>query len=382
VTDKKMTSICPKNAYSERFSAIFAKLKDPRRTGKGNIKYPLTEILFLSVSSVLCGYSDFSCMEEFGELNLDWLRKYYPYANGTCSHDVIGKLFQKLDHQQFSDCFMQWSKDCYKLTEGELISIDGKRIRGSHDAHSNKLADHIVSAYMGSKSICLGQVATEEKSNEITAIPQLLDAIDIQGAIISIDAMGCQKGIAEKIVGKKADYLLAVKENHAYLYDDMVDLFGASLPSQSSTTINNGHGRVEKRRATVLAGALLDKCEEWPNLALLAKIDTERYVKSTGKTSFETRFYICSRKHATPEQVNLWAREHWAIENNLHWQLDVNFGEDDARKRIGNSAKNFNLILKTALAIHQRDKTKNRSIKRKGLRASYDIGYRETLMMV
>jgi predicted transposase YbfD/YdcC len=369
--------------YSERFSEIFIKLKDPRRINKGNIKYPLHEILFMVVSSVLCGYSDFSCIEAFGALNLDWLRKFYPYTHGTCSHDVVGKLFQKINYPQFNECFIAWAKQSYQFTNEELIAIDGKRICGSYDNHSGSLASHIVSAYMSSKEICMGQVATEEKSNEITAIPQLLDAIDIEGAIISIDAMGCQKTIAEKIISKKANYLLAVKENQKYLYDNLVDLFASKQSLDSHSTIETGHGRVEKRTASMLPSIdLVDDANQWQELNSILKIDTERFVKSTGIQSFETRYYISSCKNFSAEKMNELVRQHWAIENKLHWQLDVNFGEDDARKRIGNAAKNFNLILKTALALFQRDKTKKVSVKRKALRASFDIQYREELMKV
>lgn len=371
------------SAYSSQFSSIFSQLKDPRRTGKGNIKYPLTEILFLAVSSVLCGYTDFVCIEEFGELNLAWLRKYYPYSNGTCSHDVIGKLFQRLNYQQFSECFMQWARLSYKFNTEELIAIDGKRVCGSYDTASATPASHIVSAYASAGEICIGQVVTEEKSNEITAIPELLDSIDLRSAIVSIDAMGCQRDIAEKIISKKADYILAVKANQKYLYDDVVDLFASKQPFKSHSAVETGHGRIEKRTATVLdSAAMLDDSNKWPGLRSLVKIDTERYIKSTRLTSAETRYYISSCTGFSAEKMNQLVRHHWSVENKLHWQLDVNFGEDDARKRVGNAANNFNLILKTALALLQRDKTNKLSVKRKGMRASFDIKYREQVMKV
>eukprot|EP01035_Chromulina_nebulosa_P034856 gene34856-46824_t len=265
------------SAYSSQFSSIFSQLKDPRRTGKGNIKYPLTEILFLAVSSVLCGYTDFVCIEEFGELNLAWLRKYYPYSNGTCSHDVIGKLFQRLNYQQFSECFMQWARLSYKFNTEELIAIDGKRVCGSYDTASATPASHIVSAYASAGEICIGQVVTEEKSNEITAIPELLDSIDLRSAIVSIDAMGCQRDIAEKIISKKADYILAVKANQKYLYDDVVDLFASKQPFKSHSAVETGHGRIEKRTATVLdSAAMLDDSNKWPGLRSLAYLNRDK----------------------------------------------------------------------------------------------------------
>lgn len=378
-----MTDARAQSPYSERFTEIFSTLEDPRRTSKGNITYPFIEILFLTISSVLCGYSDFTCIEEFGELNIDWLKKFYQYSSGICSHDVLGKLFQKINYEAFSACVINWAKQCYKFTDEELIAIDGKRICGSYDTASGTLASHIVSAYMSSQEICIGQVATEQKSNEITAIPNLLDCIDVEGAVISIDAMGCQKDIAEKIVSKKANYLLAVKDNQKNLHEEMQDIFENKLPFTQHSTLDNNHGRVEKRTATVLNDvSLLSEKEGWKNLNCLVKIDTERYIKSTKTTSYETRYYISSCINYTAEQMNGMVRQHWAIENKLHWQLDVNFGEDDARKRKGNAAKNFNLISKVALALLQRDKEHKRSIKRKKLHAAFDLKYREKIMKV
>lgn len=347
-----MTGTRSHNPYSERFTEIFSILEDPRRTSKGNITYPFIELLFLTISSVLCGYSDFTCIEESGDLNIDWLKKFYAYNNGICSHDVLSKLFQKINYEAFSACVIKWAKECYQFTEDELIAIDGKRICGSYDNVSGTLASHIVSAYLSWQQICIGQVATEQKSNEITAIPDLLDCIDVEGAIISIDAMGCQKSIAEKIVSKKANYLLAVKDNQKNLHEEIQDLFENKLSFTQHSTLDNNHGRVEKRTATVLNDvSLLSEKDGWRNLNSLVKIDTERYVKSTKSTSYETRYYISSCAGCTAERMNGMVRQHWAIENKLHWQLDVNFGEDAARKRIGNAAKNFNLISKVALTL-------------------------------
>lgn len=378
-----MTTQRSQEAYTASFVEKFSSLKDPRRTSKGNIIYPLNEILFLVVTAVLCGHSDYICIEDFGEQHIDWLKKYFPYTNGTCSHDVIGKLFQKIDYNCFNVCFMAWASATYQLTEAELISIDGKRIRGSYDTNHSKLASHIVTAYMSSQNIAIGQKAVSNKSNEITAIPDLLDSIEIKGAIISIDAMGCQKAIAEKIVAKGADYLLAVKDNQQDLHDQLKRLFTLNLHFNNSVTETFDHGRVEKRTATILTDlSMMSQREEWTNLNCAIKIESERYDKLSKQTTKEQRHYICSTTKYGAEKINELVRSHWAIENKLHWHLDVNFGEDNARKRIGNSEKNFNIILKTALAILLRDKTKNFSIKRKKQKASYDVKYREFLMKV
>lgn len=378
-----MTPSGPYILYSESFTNIFTLLKDPRRITKGNFKYPLTELLFLVITSVLCGHSDYECISDFGKLNLEWFRKYFPFEKGICSPDVLERLFQKINHQLFNKCFMTWAQKSYSLTDDELIAIDGKRVCGSYDTLSETAASHILTAFMSSKSICMGQVTTQEKSNEITAIPELLDSIDVKGAMISIDAMGCQKAIAKKIISKNANYLLAVKENQKELYQQIENLFTLKLGATSDESIDNGHGRVEKRTATLLTNLdLLEEKENWASLKSILKIDSERYVKSTKLTSYQTRYYICSSNTYSATKMNHYVREHWAIENKLHWQLDVNFGEDDARKRIGNSAKNFNLLLKTALTLLQRDKINKISIRRKKLKASYNLEYRELMMLV
>lgn len=278
---------------------------------------------------------------------------------------------------------MQWAKQSYELNAEELIAIDGKRICGSYESRSGTLASHILSAYASSHQLCIGQVATHQKSNEITAIPQLLNSIDIQSSIISIDAMGCQKNIAAKIVAKKADYILAVKGNQKYLHDELVDVFGSKQEFQCHSTLESGHGRIEKRTATVVnTDNLYKDLGNWPKVGSLIKIETERYTKSNQNTTTQTRYYISSCRHFSAEKMNQLIRQHWSIENKLHWHLDVSFGEDDARKRIGNAAKNFNLILKTALALLKRDRTNKLSVKRKGLRASFDAKYREMLLKV
>lgn len=371
------------NTYSNTFFKSFSVLKDPRRTHMGNIKYPLVEILFLVISSVICGHSEYVLIEDFGKNNIDWLRKYFDYENGICSHDVIGKLFQNIDYELFESLYSSWITAHFKLTEQELISIDGKRIRGSYDTYSNKLASHIVSAYLTEESLTLGQVAVDKKSNEITAIPKLLDKINIKDAVVSIDAMGCQKDIAKKIIAEGGDYLLAIKGNQKELHQQIVSLFDINLPFKTHQKEDVGHGRVEKRKATVLSDLrLLDAKEEWRNLNSIIKIETERYCKTQKRTSTQSRYYICSVANITPEKANQYVRQHWAIENNLHWQLDVNFGEDSARKRIGDSEKNFNLILKSALFFLKRDKTNKVSIKRKKIKATYNLEYRELIMEV
>ena len=369
--------------YSNLFIIHFDSLQDPRRVSRGHFLYPLTEVLFLIVTSVLCGYTENECITDFGSMNLVWLRKYFPYKHGICSHDVIGKLLQRIDYDSFCTCFSQWSTQCFKLTEFELVSIDGKRLRGSDDPVSNKVADHIVSAFLSSSNIVLGQVATDAKSNEITAIPQLLDSIDVKGCIVSIDAMGCQKKIAQKITEKGADYLLAVKDNQEELHDQVRRQFELKLASTTSTIKEVNGGRVEIRTATLQRDlSRLNQKEEWANLNSILKIDTERYIKATKEKTNETRYYISSCTKQDAATMNNKARGHWGIENKLHWHLDVTFGEDDSRKRVGNAAKNFNIILKTALVLLKRDEGNKISVNRKRLKAALNIEYREMIMKI
>lgn len=378
-----MSEYTDHTSFSNLFIAHFSSLEDPRRILKGNYHYPLTAVLFLIVTSVLCGYCENECIADFGKINLSWFRKYFPYKHGICSHDVIGKLLQRIDYESFCICFSQWAKQSFKLTELELVSIDGKRIRGSDDSLSNKVADHIVSAYLSSSNIVMGQVATDAKSNEITAIPLLLDSIDVSGCIVSIDAMGCQKKIAQKIVDRNADYLLAVKDNQAELHEQVRRQFELRLPTTTNTTKEVNGGRIETRTATLLTDlSRLTQKEEWAKLKSILKIDTERYIKATGEKANETRYYISSCSEQDAATMNNKARGHWSIENKLHWHLDVTFGEDDSRKRVGNAAKNFNIILKTALALLQRDKENKISVKRKRLKAALNIEYREMIMKI
>ncbi len=200
-------------------------MEDPRRTTKGHYLYPLQEILLLTISAVLCGFKDWTTIETFGENKLDWLRKFYPYEDGVPSHDVLGKLFKRLNPNEFNKCFINWVNEISELTDGEVIAVDGKTIRGSGDSDSSKSAIHMVSAYASQNRVCLGQKVTDMKSNEITAIPKLLDLLTIKGCVVTIDAMGCQTDIADKIIKSEADYVLAVKGNQKELFSQVKKMF-------------------------------------------------------------------------------------------------------------------------------------------------------------
>jgi len=362
------------------FSAHFASLEDPRRTSKGHLVYPLEEILFLTISACVSGACGWTSIQAFGELKLDWLRKFYPFKSGIPAHDTISDLFIALSPKAFGDCFMAWVNTIHEITDGLVVALDGKTVRGLAGSGGKKSALHIVSAYASMNRVTLGQVAVDEKSNEITAIPKLLELLTLKGCIVTIDAMGCQKAIAEQIVSKQADYVLMVKDNQAGLKEQLVKVFQRGDGVKTDRDVTCGHGRVETRTCHVTSSLrFLDGREEWKNLRSVVKISAERYCKKTGQTSIEDRYYITSLAD-DPKQLNTVIRSHWGIENNLHWNLDVIFKEDGQLKRAGHSAQNFNLISKIALAMIDNEKSTKNSKPNKRLMAACSDKYREKVM--
>jgi len=369
-----------KSSEIPTFSKYFNSLEDPRRIDKGHYYYPLEEILFLTISAVISGADSWTMIHEFGNTKKDWLRKFYPFEKGIPSHDVLGKLFAKLDSKAFSKCFTQWVNSLAEYTEGEVVAIDGKTICGSNIKSKSKSAIHVVSAYASENRLCLGQEVVHEKSNEITAIPQLLKLLELKGCIVTIDAMGCQTAIADDIRKMKADYVLMVKGNHPQLREQVEKLFKRGSIASSNTQVDSGHGRVETRTCEVISDlCFLDDKEQWTDLKSIIRIQSERYDKATRTTSNEFRYYISSLT-TTAEHANNIIRKHWAIENNLHWSLDVLFKEDDSLKKNGNSSANYNTILKLALAMIEKEKSKKISKPAKRLTAALDDKYREKIL--
>lgn len=362
------------------FTSHFSTLKDPRRTKKGNFSYPLDEILFLTISAVISGFDSWDEIAMFGKIKLSWLRKYFPYENGTPSHDVINRLFANLNVKQFNVCFINWVNSIADISEGRVVSIDGKTIRGS----ASNLRDcklHIVTAFCNKNNISIGQQTVLDKSNEITAIPELLELIAIKGCIVTIDAMGCQKKIAEKIIEQGADYLLAVKDNQEELHEQVKKVFRLEKPASSYTQEDFGHGRIEIRECEVITNLThLDCREDWHELNLIARVISQRLIKKTGQTSRETRYYISSIKHPNAKQIAEGVRSHWGIENKLHWTLDVVMNEDNGLKRKDFSAENFNIIRKIALGMVSGDTKIKASKKAKMKKAAIDDEYREKLL--
>lgn len=377
---KKMTFSKNSKKTCPVFQNSFSNLTDPRRTTKGNYYYPLDEVLFLTISGVISGMDNWTAICNFGKLKLDWLRIYFPFENGIPSHDVLGDIFAKIEANKFSKCFTDWINTLSTITKGEVVAIDGKTARKSNDKNTGKRALHIVSAYATENRICLGQYCVDEKSNEITAIPKLLELIVVKDCIITIDAMGCQKDIAKKIIKKDADYVLMVKDNQKILKQDIENTFVTSTPIQRSKKEDMGHGRIETRICEMTEDLTLIKNKNgWKGLKSVVKISSHRIDKHSGKSTEETRHYISSLP-ANADHLNDVIRKHWRIENNLHWVLDVVFKEDQSLKKKGNSALNFNIITKMALSLIDKDSSNKKSKIIKRQSAALDDNYRAKLI--
>jgi predicted transposase YbfD/YdcC len=358
---------------------IFGQMEDKRRTSKGNFKHELLDIIFLVVSATVSSCNDWESIEVFGESQLSWLRKYYPYRSGIPSNDTINRIFSSLDPKVFGQYFIEWTQEICNLSKGDLVAIDGKTIRRSYDKNKGKSAIHIVSAYAEKNRICLGQIQTQEKSNEITAIPELIDLLYLKNATVSIDAMGCQTQIVEAIRSKKADYLIAVKNNQKTLYEEIENLFMITKSSSEHIEYDIDHGRAEVRRCTIINDLnFLDERKYWKDLASVIKVDTEVEHKSSKRSTKEIRYYFTSSQKEA-KTLNHMIRRHWSIENNLHWMLDVVFNEDQSRRRIGNSAANFNIIAKVALSLIERVPLK-KSKRQRRFKAGFDPEFREKVL--
>ena len=315
-------------------------------------------------------------VELFGRSKYDWLKRFLKLPNGIPSHDTFGRVFSLIDPAQFQRCFVDWVKGISELTQGEIIAIDGKTLRGSYDRSRRRSAIHMVSAWAQKNSLVLGQVKVADRSNEITAIPRLLSMLEVSGCIVTIDAMGCQKEIAAKIIESGADYALSVKKNQPQLYEDIAETFADSLENIShnfSETVDKGHGRIEIRKCWAISERdYLDYVNvngRWKNLSSIAMVESERRVD--GETTVESRFYISSLP-SDADRLLAATRGHWSIENSLHWVLDISFREDESRVREGNAPENLAVIRHMALNLLKQDRTVKASIKGKRKRAGWD----------
>jgi Transposase len=366
----------PKSSKKTLFEH-FSELEDPRLAR--NLRHDFIDIITISICAVIANANDWNEIETWALCKEDWLKTFLNLPNGIPTHDTFNRVFSAINPQAFLQCFTSWIHAIHLMVDGTVISIDGKRLRRSHNEHFGKSALHLVSAWASDLHLSLGQVRTTDKSNEITAIPELLNLLSIQGCIITIDAMGCQKEIAALIIDKKADYTLALKGNQGSLHNDVKlyfdDLEASKFKDKKCDvfrTLEKDHGRIEKRTCIVTNDiAWLNEKDRWKAIKSIAMIIAEREIK--GKKNIERRYYITS---LTPnaEKIGNAIRSHWSIENKLHWQLDVNFKEDQSRLRTKNNAENFAAIRRMALTLLKQE-TKKLSMKCKRLLAGWDNEY-------
>jgi predicted transposase YbfD/YdcC len=324
----------------------FKDLPDPRQRGK--VTYPLDEVLLLCLLAVLGGAETFVDIARFGEKKIALLRRFRPFRDGTPSHDHLGDIFATLDAEAFQRCFVSWVA-ALTGAPADVIAIDGKTLRRSYQKKGAKAPIHMVSAFAARQRLVLGQVKVADKSNEIVAIPALLDMMAIEGAIVTIDAMGCQRGIAQKIVDKKADYVLALKGNQGTLRED-VEIFAAEqkangfqdAPISQDQTVDGDHGRIETRTYTVFHDVTwLQERHDWPALKAVVMVESTREIAD--KIERETRFYITSLVWLA-HLIGPVIRGHWAVENSLHWVMDMLFRDDECRVRTDHAPANFTTL--------------------------------------
>jgi predicted transposase YbfD/YdcC len=360
----------------------FSELEDPRvqRTQR----HKLIDILVIAICAVICGADDYVAMEDFGKAKEKWLRQYLELPNGIPSHDTFWRVFEALDAEQFQACFLAWMGAVSSLTRGEIVAIDGKQLRHSYDKQADKSAIHMVSAWATTNRLVLGQVKVDEKSNEITAIPELLRRLDIAGCLVTIDAMGCQTEIARLIIDRDSEYLLALKGNQSHLHEDVILLFDDLEESGFSAydysydkTVDKDHGRIEVRHCWTISDPELIRflrgADRFSELNTVVRVRAERYVGN--QHTVEDRHYIASPVAMPAAEALEATRTHWQVENSLHWVLDIVFREDESRVRKGNGPQNLAVMRHIALNALQQETTSKVGIKNKRLRAGWDNAY-------
>jgi predicted transposase YbfD/YdcC len=364
------------------FLGHFSDLHDPRIERKK--LHALQDILVLVVCAVISGAEGWEDIAAFGHGKLEWLRRCIPLKNGVPSHDCIAYVITRLNPKQFSECFIRWAEEVREKTHNEIIAIDGKTACGSQDRKHGKNPLHMVSAWATANRLVLGQEATEEKSNEITAIPKLLNLLELHGCIVTIDAMGCQREIAGQIVDQGASYVLGLKGNQSSLHDEVNDYFTTARAAEFKNVaydyheeIDKGHGRLETRRYWITEDlCTLSQPELWKSLRTIGMV--EREFEESGKHSIEQRYFIGS----ISAEARLFAkavREHWGIENCLHWRLDVTLKEDASRIRKGEGAAIMTTIRHICLNLFQKEPSKL-SLKRKQKTAAWDDSFRSKVL--
>lgn len=365
------------NPLHKSLEDCFGDLPDPRVEGRCDHK--LLDILIIAICGVLCGADSWVGIETVGKAKESWFRQFLELEHGIASHDTFGYVFAKIDHDAFQTRFVRWVESVFHVTKGQVIAIDGKTARGSHNKAIGKDALHLVNAWASANGIALGQRKVEDQSNEITAIPELLRLLDVSGCIVTIDAMGCQTKIAQTIRDEKADYLLRVKDNQSTLKQDLVDWFAfgdsqqfAGMDMDFHQTIHKTSGRIEIRQCWVVRDPVafehIRHYDGWTDLNSIIRVQRER--RDGEHISRDTGYYISSLTSSAAVILEA-TQHHWAIENCFHWVLDVTFGEDMSRIRSGESAENMAVLRTIALNLLKQDTSKS-SLKQKRFRAALD----------
>jgi predicted transposase YbfD/YdcC len=342
----------------------FANIKDPRieRTKR----HQLIDILIIAICAVICGADNWEEVLLFGEAKRAWFKTFLALPNGIPSHDTFWRVFARLDPQQFQQSFVSWIAAVSEVTKGQVVAIDGKTLRRSHDHPLGRGAIDMVSAWAAENRLVLGQVKVDDKSNEISAIPELLQVLKISGCIVILDALGCQKEIAGAIIAQEADYVLALKENHGRLYNDVVKLFAdleasefKAYPFSQAQTVNKNHGRLETRTCQVITAQdilmQLRDAPEWPGLRAVVRVHARR---QKGDEVSEKDRYLISSLDSHAQHLLKVVRSHWGIENELHWVLDIAFREDESQIRKDHDAENFAVLHHIALNLVKQEKPK------------------------
>ncbi len=368
----------------------FLGVTDPRR--EHNKAHKLIDIIMIAICAVIAGADDWVAVEEFGREKFDWFASFLELPGAIPSHDTFGRVFALINPKQFQQAFSGWMQSVVRLTKGQVIAVDGKTNRRTHGgkaegSDSLTKALHLVSAFATANGVALAQVATNQKSNEITAIPELLKLLDISGCLITADAMGCQSDIAADIVARGGDYLLAVKGNQRLLHRDIKALFAdVAVPRDTNVSTDKGHGRIDHRTCEVITGSVvverLRHKNNWAGLQTVVKVTAERTVTNTGEThtATESRYYICSLQEPSAKRMQQAVRQHWGVENGLHWTIDMDFREDDSRIRTGHAPANMAVLRHIALNLIRGDKTRRIGVKNSRMKAAWSMTYLELLL--
>lgn len=356
----------------------FRSLTDPR--AEHSIEHRLIDIVLITICAVICGADNWVEIENYGHEKQEWLQQFLELPHGIPSHDTFMRVFASLKPEQLQQCFLNWIQSVSQITKGQVIAIDGKSLRSALERGQSRGAIHMVSAWATENRLVLGQTKVKAKSNEITAIPQLLKILTIEGCLVSIDAMGCQTEIAQTIIEQKGDYVLALKANHKHLYEDVVQLFQSArqqdwqdIEHEFYQTINKGHGRIEIRRHwTMGLTEYLCGAAQWQGLQSIGLVESERRVNN--QTMVEQRYYLLSIK-SDAQRFATAVRSHWSIENQLHWILDVSFHEDMVKGCQGYSAENLAVIRHLAINLLTHENTAKGGVHAKRLKAGWNNNY-------